>query len=246
MAPEGRISPCGPRPVERHADRGAAAGSPRFLKRAGHRARHPARPRRAQGVLTRRPGAAARPSPPPTAAGSRSGPSPVPFDDGQPRPARADASTRSRAWSGSSRDGRAPGAGRRLRGRRDPRRPRLPDRRVPLPAQQPPHRRVRRLASRTGCGSPWRSSTPCARCGREELPLFFRISATDWLDEGGWTADDTVRFATELHARGVDLLDASTGGNAAGVAHPASAPATRCRSPPASGTRPGCRSPPSA
>lgn len=54
----------------------------------------------------------------------------------------------------------------------------------------------------------------------DELPLLFRISATDWLSENpedgreGWTADDTVRFAKELHARGVDLLDTSTGGNA--------------------------------
>lgn len=54
----------------------------------------------------------------------------------------------------------------------------------------------------------------------EELPLFFRISATDWLTENpedereGWTADDTVRLAEELHAHGVDLLDVSTGGNA--------------------------------
>ncbi|MEU0137283.1 NADH:flavin oxidoreductase/NADH oxidase [Streptomyces sp. NPDC006296] len=52
----------------------------------------------------------------------------------------------------------------------------------------------------------------------EELPLFFRISATDWLTENaddpreGWTADDTVRFAHELRAHGVDLLDVSTGG----------------------------------
>ncbi|MFG2593878.1 NADH:flavin oxidoreductase/NADH oxidase [Streptomyces sp. NPDC048438] len=52
----------------------------------------------------------------------------------------------------------------------------------------------------------------------EELPLFFRISATDWLTENaddqreGWTADDTVRFARELIAHGVDLLDVSTGG----------------------------------
>ncbi|MGW4277282.1 NADH:flavin oxidoreductase/NADH oxidase [Streptomyces seoulensis] len=54
----------------------------------------------------------------------------------------------------------------------------------------------------------------------EDKPVFFRISATDWLDEGGWTADDTVRFATELHAHGVDLLDVSTGGNASGVSIP--------------------------
>ncbi|WP_326696239.1 NADH:flavin oxidoreductase/NADH oxidase [Streptomyces sp. NBC_01754] len=52
----------------------------------------------------------------------------------------------------------------------------------------------------------------------EELPVFFRISATDWLSENadddreGWTADDTVRLARVLHAHGVDLLDVSTGG----------------------------------
>ncbi|MBB5938467.1 2,4-dienoyl-CoA reductase-like NADH-dependent reductase (Old Yellow Enzyme family) [Streptomyces zagrosensis] len=54
----------------------------------------------------------------------------------------------------------------------------------------------------------------------EELPVFFRISATDWLTENpedereGWTADDTVRFAADLQAHGIDLLDVSTGGNA--------------------------------
>ncbi|MGW7054351.1 NADH:flavin oxidoreductase/NADH oxidase [Streptomyces sp. NPDC054887] len=52
----------------------------------------------------------------------------------------------------------------------------------------------------------------------DELPLFFRISATDWLTENpedertGWTGDDTVRFARELRAHGVDLLDVSSGG----------------------------------
>ncbi|WP_406205382.1 NADH:flavin oxidoreductase/NADH oxidase [Streptomyces decoyicus] len=54
----------------------------------------------------------------------------------------------------------------------------------------------------------------------DELPVFFRISATDWLTEDesdpreGWTADDTVRFARELREHGIDLLDTSTGGNA--------------------------------
>ncbi|MFD5325468.1 NADH:flavin oxidoreductase/NADH oxidase [Streptomyces sp. NPDC127092] len=47
----------------------------------------------------------------------------------------------------------------------------------------------------------------------EELPLFFRISATDWLEEQGWTADETVRLAALLREHGVDLLDVSTGGN---------------------------------
>ncbi|MFJ8672326.1 NADH:flavin oxidoreductase/NADH oxidase [Streptomyces sp. NPDC093589] len=54
----------------------------------------------------------------------------------------------------------------------------------------------------------------------QELPVLFRISATDWLTENeedereGWTADDTVHFAADLLAHGVDLLDTSTGGNA--------------------------------
>lgn len=53
----------------------------------------------------------------------------------------------------------------------------------------------------------------------QDLPLFFRVSATDWHaenpadDRDGWTADETVRLAKELKARGVDLLDVSTGGN---------------------------------
>ncbi|OPF83106.1 oxidoreductase [Streptomyces antioxidans] len=54
----------------------------------------------------------------------------------------------------------------------------------------------------------------------EELPLFFRISATDWLEENGWTPDDTVRLAALLKDHGVDLLDVSSGGNAAGVSVP--------------------------
>jgi 2,4-dienoyl-CoA reductase-like NADH-dependent reductase (Old Yellow Enzyme family) len=45
----------------------------------------------------------------------------------------------------------------------------------------------------------------------ERKPLFFRISATDWV-EGGWTIDDTVRLAAELKRRGVDVMDCSSGG----------------------------------
>ncbi|CAL9591100.1 NADPH dehydrogenase [Streptomyces sp. enrichment culture] len=54
----------------------------------------------------------------------------------------------------------------------------------------------------------------------EDKPLFFRISATDWLQEGGWTPDDTVRFARDLQDHGIDLLDVSTGGNASDVRIP--------------------------
>src|ERR1035438_2164260 len=45
------------------------------------------------------------------------------------------------------------------------------------------------------------------------LPLFFRISATDWTP-GGWTADDSVALVRRLQPLGVDLVDCSSGGNA--------------------------------
>lgn len=44
-----------------------------------------------------------------------------------------------------------------------------------------------------------------------DRPLVARLSATDWV-EGGWTGDDSVRLARLLADRGVDLIDASTGG----------------------------------
>ena len=45
----------------------------------------------------------------------------------------------------------------------------------------------------------------------ERLPLAYRVSATDWLD-GGWNPNDTIVFATELKALGVDVIVASSGG----------------------------------
>lgn len=45
----------------------------------------------------------------------------------------------------------------------------------------------------------------------EHLPLFMRISATDWA-EGGWTPDESVVLARMLRAHGVDLVDVSSGG----------------------------------
>ncbi len=55
------------------------------------------------------------------------------------------------------------------------------------------------------------------------LPVLFRVSATDWLPEGtpGWTLAETVRLAKELAARGVDLVDTSSGGNVDSATVPA-------------------------
>jgi 2,4-dienoyl-CoA reductase-like NADH-dependent reductase (Old Yellow Enzyme family) len=44
------------------------------------------------------------------------------------------------------------------------------------------------------------------------LPVFLRISATDWV-EGGWTVDDSVRLVIRARELGVDLVDCSSGGS---------------------------------
>ena len=43
------------------------------------------------------------------------------------------------------------------------------------------------------------------------LPLFFRVSATDGLD-GGWTIDNSVQLARQLKLLGIDVVDCSSGG----------------------------------
>ncbi len=48
------------------------------------------------------------------------------------------------------------------------------------------------------------------------LPLFVRISATDWTD-GGWDLDQSVELASVLKQHGVDLIDVSSGGNVSGA-----------------------------
>ena len=45
----------------------------------------------------------------------------------------------------------------------------------------------------------------------EQMPLFIRISATDWR-EGGWDVDQSVELAKQLAPLGVDLVDCSSAG----------------------------------
>ncbi|MDQ2664850.1 MAG: NADH:flavin oxidoreductase/NADH oxidase [Gemmatimonadota bacterium] len=52
-----------------------------------------------------------------------------------------------------------------------------------------------------------------------ELPLFVRLSSTDWT-EGGWNIAQSTELARILHGRAVDLVDASSGGNVAGAKIP--------------------------
>jgi 2,4-dienoyl-CoA reductase-like NADH-dependent reductase (Old Yellow Enzyme family) len=51
------------------------------------------------------------------------------------------------------------------------------------------------------------------------LPLFVRISATDWID-GGWDLDQSIELSRSLKPLGVDLIDASSGGLVPGVKIP--------------------------
>ncbi|MGE0866366.1 MAG: NADH:flavin oxidoreductase/NADH oxidase [Vicinamibacterales bacterium] len=48
----------------------------------------------------------------------------------------------------------------------------------------------------------------------ERLPLFVRISATDWVD-GGWDIEQSIELARQVKPLGVDFIDCSSGGNAA-------------------------------
>ena len=56
----------------------------------------------------------------------------------------------------------------------------------------------------------------------DTMPLFVRVSSVDGTQEG-WNMDDTVVFARELKARGVDVIDCSSGG-IAGAATAAQVP----------------------
>jgi 2,4-dienoyl-CoA reductase-like NADH-dependent reductase (Old Yellow Enzyme family) len=51
------------------------------------------------------------------------------------------------------------------------------------------------------------------RAWPEQLPVFVRISSTDWM-EGGWDIDQSVALAAWLKEHGVDLIDCSSGGAA--------------------------------
>ncbi|WP_459206528.1 NADH:flavin oxidoreductase/NADH oxidase [Pseudomonas sp. MLB6B] len=52
-----------------------------------------------------------------------------------------------------------------------------------------------------------------------ELPLFVRVSATDWVEDG-WNPEETVELARRLRAMGVDLIDVSSGGTSANAEIP--------------------------
>lgn len=52
-------------------------------------------------------------------------------------------------------------------------------------------------------------------------PVFVRISATDWVDQGGWDLQQSIAFAKQLKEVGIDLIDCSSGGTVSNVKIPA-------------------------
>ena len=53
----------------------------------------------------------------------------------------------------------------------------------------------------------------------DSMPLFVRISASDWLEDG-WTIDESVQLCSLLKEVGVDLIDVSSGGTSSGAPVP--------------------------
>jgi len=45
----------------------------------------------------------------------------------------------------------------------------------------------------------------------DDLPVFVRVSATDWVD-GGWDLKQSIELSKRLKAMGIDFIDCSTGG----------------------------------
>lgn len=58
---------------------------------------------------------------------------------------------------------------------------------------------------------PLRIADAVRRLWPDDLPLFVRLSCTDWL-EGGWDIEQSIEFSRKLKDSGVDLIDCSSGG----------------------------------
>ena len=61
------------------------------------------------------------------------------------------------------------------------------------------------------CRFPLRVAKAVREIWPEQLPVFVRVSASDWMD-GGWDLEQTMELAKGLKAAGIDLIDCSSGG----------------------------------
>ena len=119
----------------------------------------------------------------------------------QPGAARDDARRHGRGCAPSTCAAAADGRARRLRHAGAALRPRLSAVGVHHPLT---NRRSDEYGGslETACASRWRSTGPCARCGRRQKPISVRISANDWVGSRGITPADAVEIARLLQAGG--------------------------------------------
>ncbi len=174
--------------------------------------------------------------------GRRPQPDPVPT---RATRSRCRSTSRDRRHRRRLRGRRAAGTQGRLPRHRDPLGPRLPAARVPLAADQPRGPTTTAAAWRTACGCSLQVAERLRRVMPDELPLFVRISATDWV-EGGWDIEQSVVLARHLAHRGVDLIDVSCGRARAQGADPGRQGLPGAVRPADPRTRPGSERPRSA
>ena len=172
-----------------------------FIEHAGRRAGHPARARRPQGEHAAAPWEGRRPARPERRrlVADRRRRARSPFADGYQVPAALDERRhrRRRARRSRTRRGARIEAGARVIELHA--RARLPAARVPVAAQQPPRRSLRRLVREPHRASCVEVVEAVRAVWPEAHPLFVRISATDWVD-GGWTIEDSVALARAAEA----------------------------------------------
>ena len=205
VSPEGRISPWD----SGMWSEGHARIRPDHVLYQGARraARHSARPRRAKG-FDRRPLAGRKTVDRTQGGWEPVAPSPVPFDEDSPTPREMTVrrSTRTVAVCGG-------------RGAPWMQGSRWWSSTWPTATWSTSSFRRFRITGRMSTGGTWKTGCVSPRNrGRsprgmaQDLPLFVRISCTDWVD-GGWSPDaPAVEFARRLKNVGVDLVDCSSGG----------------------------------
>ena len=100
--------------------------------------------------------------------------------------------------------------GGRLHRRADPRRARLPDLAVPVAADQPPHRRLGRLARQPRAPAAGGGARRCAPRCRRASACPIKLNSADF-QRGGFSEDDARQVLLWLNELPVDLVELSGG-----------------------------------
>ena len=138
------------------------------------------------------------------------GPSAIPHKESETPPLAFDAAGLKRVRDAFVAAAQARRAARHRR-HRGALRARLSPASVPVADRQPAHRSIWRLAWQNRMRFPLEVFDAVRAAFPHDKPVGLRVSCTDWV-EGGWDLAQTIEFAQELKERGVDWIDASSGG----------------------------------